>query len=274
MDEDMSRQREIKNILVVDDEQSICAMLVRFLRSVGYDCDSTTNPIKALSMLKQGEFELVISDITMEGMDGLQLLKEIPGLDPGLDTIIMTGFTRDYTYSDVIEAGASDFISKPFQMPELKAKIARLNRERKMRRELQDLNTALGVLLQRGEEERVKINAQVVSNVEELILPHLDKLKNGRLDAEQKNHVEIVESGLAEICSPFMKNLSLQHAHISSMEVQVAKLIKAGKGNKEIASILGVSLNTVMTHRYRLRTKLGLKREKINLRSYLKSIEF
>jgi DNA-binding NarL/FixJ family response regulator len=204
----------------------------------------------------------------------MQLLKEIPGIDPALDTIIMTGFTGDYTYSDVIEAGASDFISKPFQIPELKAKIERLNRERKMQRELQDLNTALGVLLQRGEKEREKISAQVVSNVKELILPHMDKLKNRRLDPEQKVHVEIVESSLAEICSPFMKNLSLQHAHISSMEVQVANLIKAGKRNKEISTILGISLNTVMTHRYRLRTKLGLKREKINLRSYLKSIEF
>jgi len=58
------------------------------------------------------------------------------------------------------------------------------------------------------------------------------------------------------------------------MEVQVANLIKAGKGNKEIASILGVSLNTIMTHRYRLRSKLGLKQQKVNLSSYLSSIDF
>jgi DNA-binding NarL/FixJ family response regulator len=270
----MTQKKDTKKILVVDDEQSMCSMLVKFLRSAGYNCDSTTDPINALSMLQRGAFELVISDITMEGMDGLQLLKEIPRIDPGLDTIIMTGFTRDSTYSDVIEAGASDFISKPFQLPELKAKIERLNRERKMQRELRDLNTALGVLLERGEKEREKISAQVVSNVKELIFPHLDKLKNSRLNAEQKDLVEIVESGLSKICSPFMKNLSAQHAQISSMEIQVANLIKAGKSNKEISVLLGVSLNTVMTYRYRLRTKLGLKGEKVNLISYLKSIEF
>ncbi len=71
-----------------------------------------------------------------------------------------------------------------------------------------------------------------------------------------------------------MKNLSLQYAHISSMEIQVANLIKAGKRNKEIASILGVSLNTIMTYRYRLRSKLGLKQKKVNLRSHLDSIAF
>jgi DNA-binding CsgD family transcriptional regulator len=83
-----------------------------------------------------------------------------------------------------------------------------------------------------------------------------------------------METNLLGICSPFLKNLSLQHAHLSSMEVQVANLIKTGKRNKEIASILGVSLNTVMTHRYRLRSKLGLKQKKVNLRSYLNSVDF
>jgi DNA-binding CsgD family transcriptional regulator len=58
------------------------------------------------------------------------------------------------------------------------------------------------------------------------------------------------------------------------MEVQVANLVKAGRRNQEIASILGISLNTVMTHRYLLRSKLGLKQKKVNLRSYLNSTDF
>ncbi|MHC1728245.1 MAG: response regulator [Syntrophobacteraceae bacterium] len=270
----MSLKTKIKKILVVDDDEGICTMLTQFLRSSGYDCESTTDPIFALEILRRNNFEIIISDIKMPGMDGLQLLDETSRIDPGLDTIMMTGHTDTYTYSDIIKAGASDFILKPFQTSELKAKLERIDRERKMLKGLQDLNTALGVLLQRGEAEREELSAEVVSNVKELISPYLDKLKNSRLDAEQKQHLEIVESGLCGICSQFMKNLSLQHAHISSMEVQVANLIKVGKKNKEIASILGVSLNTVMTHRYHLRSKLGLKQEKINLRSHLISIEF
>ena len=249
-------------------------MLVKFLRSCGYECESVTDPFKVLGLLQRGGFDLVISDITMTGMTGLDLIRKVPAIDPQIDTIIMTGFTGDYSYSDVIKAGASDFISKPFEMEELKAKIERVNRERKMVRELQDLNTVLGVLLRRGEKAREKLGTEVETNVRERIVPYLDKLKESRLNVEQKQYVEIVESNLREICSPFMKNLSLQHAHISPMEVQVASLIKAGKRNKEIASILGVSLNTVMTHRFHLRAKLGLKRAKTNLRSYLNSIEF
>ena len=180
---------------------------------------------------------------------------------PGLDMIMMTGHTNIYTYSDIIRAGASDFIAKPFQLPELKAKMERIDRERKMQRELQELNIAMGVLLQRAEREREELGSDIVSNVNKLVLPYVEKLKIGHLDAEYKKYVEILETNLSAICSPFLKNLSLQHAHISSMEVQVANLIKVGKSNKEIASILGVSINTVMTHRYHLRSKLGLKQQ-------------
>jgi FixJ family two-component response regulator len=267
-------KREIEKVLVVDDELDICALLTRFLRSSGYSCESNTDPFKALESLKRNDFELVISDIKMGGMDGLQLLGEILKIDPEVDTIMMTGYTNIYTYSDIIKGGAADFIAKPFQLPELKAKMERIDRERKMQRELQELNTTLEVLLRRTEKEKEKLGADVVSNVKELILPHVEKLKNVHLSEDYKAHVEILETNLSKICSPFLKNLSLEHAHITSMEVQVANLIKAGKRNKEIASLLGVSLNTIITHRHHLRSKLELKQGKINLSSYLKSIDF
>jgi FixJ family two-component response regulator len=267
-------KREIKRILVIDDEQDICDMLTKFLRSSGYYCDSFTDPAKAMEVLKRNSFELVISDIRIAGIDGLRFLSEIHKIDPGLDTIMMTGYTNIYTYSDIIQAGAVDFIAKPFQLPELEAKMERIDRERKMKRQLQEVNIALGVLFQRAEKDKETLSENVVYNVKELILPYVDKLRNAYFSEEHKAYIEILKTNLSEICSPFMKNLALQHAHISSMEVQVANLIKAGKRNKEIASVLGVSINTVMTHRHRLRSKLGLNQKKVNLRSYLKSIEF
>ncbi len=266
--------KEINRILVVDDEPGICTTLVKFLRSCRYHCESTTDPVKSLSMLRHGKFELLISDIKMAGFDGIQLIREVSKMDYGIDTIIMTAYTEDYTYSDIIKAGAADFIAKPLQNPELTAKIERIDRERKMRRELQEMNVALGVLLRKAEQEKEELRATVASNVEKSILPYLDRLKNRRLSAECLVLVDIVESNLVEIYSPLVKKLSLQHVNLSPMEVQVANLIKAGKRNKEIATILGVSLNTVMTHRYRLRSKLALKGKDVNLRSYLNSTDF
>ena len=165
-------KREIKKILVVDDEQNICVMLTKFLRSSGYACESANDPYKALEVLKRNGFELVISGIIMPGIDGLQLLSKILKIDPELDTIMMTGHTNTYTFSDIIRAGATDFIAKPFQTSELKAKMERIDRERKMQRELQELNIAMGVLLQRAEKDKEALSENVVSNVKALILPY------------------------------------------------------------------------------------------------------
>ncbi|MFZ0932419.1 MAG: response regulator [Syntrophobacteraceae bacterium] len=269
----MSQKREIRRILIVDDEQKMCATLTKSLLSTGYECESTTDPGKALEILEVGSFELAILDINMPQMDGLKLLNQMSRGDPGIDTIMMTGYTDVYSYSDIIKAGAADFIAKPFAVSELEAKIERISRERKLQRDLQELNTGLGVLLQGVEREKQKLGADVIENVKELIRPYLEKLKGTHLNAEQRTYLEILESNLADICSPFIKKLSHKHANLSPMEIQVATLIKAGKENKEIAQIFGVSLNTVVTHRYHIRTKLGVKGKQVNLSSYLSSID-
>ena len=289
----MTEQREIKRILVVDDEPSICNMLTRLLQSSGYDCRSTTDPIKSMIMLSQGNFDLLISDIKMAGIDGIQLIKEVSKIDLGIDTIIMTGYTEDYTYSDIIKAGAADFIAKPFQNLELIAKIERIDRERRMRRELQEVNVAiasrekelqvkaheleetnvaLGVLLKRRENDKRELMENILVNIEELIFPFVKKLEASQLNEMQRTYLRLLKSGLTEIISPFMKNLSLKHSNLSPMELRIANLIKVGSGNKEIAEVLGLSVNTIMSHRHNLRTKLGVKGQGVNLTSYLASI--
>jgi DNA-binding response OmpR family regulator len=267
-------EKIIKKIFIVDDEPDICAMLTKFLLSSGYYCDSSTDPAKALGILKKGSFDLVISDIKMAGMDGMQLLSQLIEITPKLSTIMMTGHTNAYTYSDIIRAGAADFIGKPFRLAEIKAKIERIERERKMQKELQELNIAMAVLLQRAGKDKDDLQGDIALNIKESVLPYVEKLKLGRFDEESQKYVEALEKNLLEICSPFLRNLSLKNTRISSMESQVANFVKSGKSNKEIAHLMGVSLNTVMTHRYRLRSKLGLNQKKVNLRSYLNSIEY
>ena len=71
----MAPKKEINSILVVDDDQNIGNMLTKFLRSSGYHCESLSDPVEGMTVLKQRDFELIVSDIKMPGMDGLQLLK-------------------------------------------------------------------------------------------------------------------------------------------------------------------------------------------------------
>jgi DNA-binding NtrC family response regulator len=133
----------VKRILVVDDEERYCDVVSQMLRSKGYECEITNDPFDALRLLHEKHFEMVVSDIRMKGKDGLQLMREALEELPDLDFIIMTGYTSDYDYTHIVEAGASDFISKPFTAGELEAKIGRIERERRVLSSLIETNRYL-----------------------------------------------------------------------------------------------------------------------------------
>ena len=140
-------------------------------------------------------------------------------------------------------------------------------------RHLAEVNTALKVLLKQREDDKKELQENLLSNVKELIHPYLDRLKRGRLNADQSTLVRILESNLDNIVSPFISRLSSKFFQLTPMEIRVANLVKAGKTNAQIADLLCVSKNTVMFHRFNIRRKLGLKNKKINLASHLMSFD-
>ncbi len=269
----MVRTHEINKVLVVDDEVSMCTLLENFLRQQGYGPHCTTDPVQALEMLDRDSFEVMISDIRMPGMNGMDLTRSARLRCADISVIIMTGFAGDYSYSDIINAGAADFIRKPVELQELKAKLERIDLERKTLRELRELNTALRVVLKAKEEDRNQLCASVAANTKQLILPYVDKLRATRLNQVQQMYLDLLESNIKEISSPLITSLSQKHPDLTPMEIQVAGLIKSGKRNKEIAELLGISINTVMTHRHHLRKKLDLQKGSTSLMSYLHSME-
>ncbi|MGZ3647772.1 MAG: PAS domain S-box protein [Syntrophales bacterium] len=133
--------------------------------------------------------------------------------------------------------------------------------------ELEDLNAALRVLLKQREEDKNELEQKVLSNVKLLILPYIEKLKS-RIDLKGSSYVNVLESNLREIVSPFAQKLSVKYLNLTNREVQIANLIKEGKTTKEIAALLNVSESAVNVYRYHIRRKLSLTK-KHNLRSYL-----
>ncbi len=134
-----------KRVLVVDDEAAYRTVIRQHLSILGYECRSVEDAETALRVLERDFYDLVISDIRMPGMDGLELLKEINGRGCPASVIIMTAHAEDYPYSDIIEAGAVDYLTKPFQISELKAKLKRLERERGITSLLKASNEALAM---------------------------------------------------------------------------------------------------------------------------------
>ena len=147
------------------------------------------------------------------------------------------------------------------------------NRFKAQSHHLEEVNTALKVLLKQREDDKKELAENVLSNVKELISPYLERLKKSQLNTNQKTLINILDSNLSNMISPFISKLSSKYLNLTPGEVRVANLVKEGKTNKEIAELLCVSKNTVLFHRYNIRQKLGLKNKKINLRSHLLSYD-
>ncbi|NQT74820.1 MAG: PAS domain S-box protein [Chloroflexi bacterium] len=138
---------------------------------------------------------------------------------------------------------------------------------------LEDANIALRVMLEKSEEVKTELEDKVLSNMKEFVLPYLEKLKKASLNQVQHAYLDELETNLHEIALSFPHGASMKFLKLTPTEITVANLIKQGKSAKEIASQLGISSRTVDTHRYNIRTKLGISNKKVNLRTYLLSIE-
>ena len=138
---------------------------------------------------------------------------------------------------------------------------------------LSEVNTALEVLLRKREADRMDVEEKMLSNAKGLILPYLEKLKASRLDDRQRIYLNLVESNLNELISPLSQRMSRHYLNFTPLEIQVANLVKEGRTTKDIAQIMGLSIRTIEAVRYTIRRKLGLKKKRSNLRSYLLSID-
>lgn len=143
---------------------------------------------------------------------------------------------------------------------------------RKAHDELEEINSALSILLKMRQRDKEEVEKKVVSNVKALIEPYLKKLKKTKLTPDQGIYLKILQANLGDILSPFLRNLAMNYSGFTPKEIQVASLVKEGKNTKEIAGLMEITKRAVEFHRHNLRAKLGLHTRKANLRTYLLSI--
>ncbi|RJR15854.1 MAG: PAS domain S-box protein [Nitrospiraceae bacterium] len=139
-------------------------------------------------------------------------------------------------------------------------------------RELEEINTALKVLLAQREKDKTEMEENILSNLKHLVLPYLAKLRKNNGRSEDLANLNILESNLEEIISPFAVKLSSKYLGLTPKEILVADLIKDGKQDKDIMEILNISPTTVKSHRQNIRKKLGIYSKKANLKTHLASM--
>lgn len=141
----MEDQKSSATILVVDDDEMVRVTLKVLVSSLGYTCLTARNGEDALQVVAATPVDLVLSDVVMPVMDGLELLARIREEHQGIDVIVATGYSDRASYADVIKAGAMDFIKKPIDQAELEAKLARAFRERDLIQRLEQLSLSDGL---------------------------------------------------------------------------------------------------------------------------------
>jgi len=129
----MNQKAVSMRALIVDDEPAIRDVLVGFFESFGFETESAVDGEEALKIFRQNTFDVVISDMMMPNMDGMELLNELKRIDPDVIIILITGYPSMDTAIDAIKKGAKDYITKPFNIDEIKIKIDRALLERNLK---------------------------------------------------------------------------------------------------------------------------------------------
>ena len=293
-------------IMIVEDEAAIALRLQQILTSMGYNVTAISySGEEALETAKNLKPDLILMDIMIPGeIDGIALA-EIVKSELDIPVIFLTSYSETHIIERAKLVEPYGYIVKPYQDRELKAAIDvalyKKERQRKRReseiqlrksydelkhlvenstkelniktKNLEELNTALKVLLDKREEDKSVIEEKIMCNINALVTPYLDKLKKVSSVQSQKTMINILEANLNGLISSFSYRLSSKYLNLTPSEIKVANMVKLGKTNKEIAEILHLSSRTVSFHRENIRKKLGLTNRKKNLKTYLMSLD-
>jgi two-component system, NtrC family, response regulator PilR len=141
------RKKKPHHLLVVDDEKSMRDLLAEYLNEYGYDVTCAVNGQDALQRYREGHFDIVVSDLFMEPMGGLELLDRIKEINPDAIFIMITGYPSIESSIEVIKKGARDYITKPFNIDEIKVKIERALLEQHLQGRLKNTRGIIWALI-------------------------------------------------------------------------------------------------------------------------------
>src|ERR1043165_462877 len=136
-----------ERVLIVDDEEHVCALFQRILQKDGYEVECAANGEEGLALLERRPFDLVITDLKMPGMDGMELLKRGRALRPATTFVMLTAFGTVQNAVEAMKEGAYDYLVKPVDTDEIKMVAAKALELQRLTREVERLRSQLDLAL-------------------------------------------------------------------------------------------------------------------------------
>ncbi len=236
---------EQMKILVVDDEQKICHLIEELLKLEGYLVDVSFSGTDALERLKNFDYQMLITDLKMPGIDGLELIEKAKKQNPEIRTIMVTGYTTVDTAVQSLRCGVDDYIKKPFNIFELKEAVentfktrqaATVNAQilknlKRTNRELDINEKGLTEKVQLAGEQLTKANKELVQRINELdTINEISKVITSVLDMD-----ELLKLCLTEING----KLKVRHSSIMLIDETRGELVvRASQGYRSM-QVLG-----------------------------------
>jgi FixJ family two-component response regulator len=287
-------------VLILDDDDQVCKFLQTLLSSWGFVAEVLSEPQQVLEIIGRRHYDLLLLDVVLPGMNGLDILPSIHEARPELKVIIMTGYADKAMAIDALRAGAFDFLEKPIDLTLLHHTVKRAIEAQEMARahqqtlselrcsqaelqayatHLEQLNTELSethqamlVLARNAERVRQDTEERITSHLRSLVLPLIEDMRQDeRLSAHESN-LTVLMNAIREAVVGLATHLAFVPA-LSTREMRIALMIKNGLTSEEIAVDLRISPETVKTHRRNIRKKLGLIGSGDQLRAYFRSLE-
>lgn len=284
-------------ICVIDDEEFTCLTLRDALCEWNMEAEGFTNPLLALERLCESRYDLVLLDIHMPEINGIDLIPRIKGCCQDVKVLIMTGYADKDLAIRAMQAGAFDLLEKPLRLGLLKHALARAieaqQKERDVIRlvadlqksqselqaskerlerlnvQLRETNRALTIFAKNIDRERDEVERGIALKLKSLILPTLGRLqKDPSIGSSYRGDLEVLMAQIEGLLSGFSTDARMA-AVLSFTEMRIASLIRSGFTTEDIATQLHISVNTVRTHRKNIRKKLKINNGQYSLRNYL-----
>lgn len=268
-------------ISIIGPDGKIHYLNKRFTAIFGYALEDFPDKAKWYKKLvKNAKSQKIILNVLKSGADKKEAdpgeyevtCKNKKVLDVVFRPIVLEGGHQFITFEDVTLRNQMDNMLRS-ERDRLEKMVASQTEELKIKSEnLEDANFALKSLLKRRDEEKSDFEEKVRVNIDQMVIPYVEKLRSTDLDSTQKTVVDILSTSIGEVTSSFSHTLSTKFRSLTPKEIQVANLIKQGQTTREIARMLNISKRTIDAHRNHIREKLALKKRGGNLRTHLLSI--